>query len=157
MSKLYAKLTREIDFDKTEMPELVKWYNENSGSKPIKKFADKATAIARCKALAQAVKELTSTEPAPKKGKAAKAEKAPKAAKAEVAPKADGEKGRKSSFAGKKIYRLHKDGNPRRPGSFGYRSFALIKDGMSYEDYLAAGGRNTDLTWDVKHGFTEVR
>lgn len=55
-----------------------------------------------------------------------------------------------------KIYRLVKD-NPRKEGTHGHRSFALIKDGMTVEAYLTAGGRNNDLRWDIDHKFVELR
>jgi hypothetical protein len=62
----------------------------------------------------------------------------------------------RSNFAGKCIYKLVKD-NPRREGSIGYASFNLIVDGMTYEDYIKAGGRATDAKWDAEHGFIELR
>jgi hypothetical protein len=63
--------------------------------------------------------------------------------------------GRKSKYAGKKITKLTKE-NPRRPGSAGHKSFALISNGMTYEQYIAKGGRRTDLEWDVKHKHVKV-
>jgi len=79
---------------------------------------------------------------APKKEKAAKL--------AGAAP------GPRSTLAGKKIYRLTKT-NPRREGSCGYKSFAVIRDGMTFEEYIEQGGRSSDLRWDVDHGFTELK
>lgn len=64
--------------------------------------------------------------------------------------------GPRSDNAGKKIYRLVK-GNPRREGSIGYASFALIRDGMTYEEYIEAGGRAGDVKWDLEHGFIELK
>lgn len=64
--------------------------------------------------------------------------------------------GPRSSKAGKKIYKLVKD-NPRREGTAGHKSFALIRNGMSYEEYIEAGGRATDLQWDIDHSFTELK
>jgi ribosomal protein L12E/L44/L45/RPP1/RPP2 len=61
-----------------------------------------------------------------------------------------------SRMNGKKLYKLVTD-NPRRPGTHGHRSFSLIKDGMSYEAYKSAGGRNNDLAWDIDHKFVELR
>jgi hypothetical protein len=63
--------------------------------------------------------------------------------------------GPRSGFGGKLIYPLV-TGNPRRPGSIGHHSFSLIKPGMTFEEYKKAGGRNTDLAWDIDHGFTVV-
>lgn len=43
--------------------------------------------------------------------------------------------------------------NPRRKNSIGYKSWELIKDGMSIEEYVKAGGRTKDLLWDHKKGY----
>jgi hypothetical protein len=45
-------------------------------------------------------------------------------------------------------------GNPRREGSYGYRSMEIIiaNPGIAYEDYLARGGRRDDIDWDTKFG-----
>lgn len=61
-----------------------------------------------------------------------------------------------SPLSGKTIHILCK-GNPRRPGTHGHTSFALVKEGMTYEAYKAAGGRNNDLQWDLDKGFVEMR
>lgn len=63
----------------------------------------------------------------------------------------EGGPGRVSQFAGKTIIRLVK-GNPRREDTFGYRSWNLLKKGMTYEQYIAAGGRRVDLAWDIMKG-----
>lgn len=82
--------------------------------------------------------------------------KAAKAAKPKVEKKADSAKrGRKSEFAGVKIFPA--DGlkeNPRREGGFGYKAmeFIMKNPGVSYEDFLAAGGRRQDLAWDLSKG-----
>jgi hypothetical protein len=49
-----------------------------------------------------------------------------------------------------KVIRILVSDNPRREGTAGYRSFALIKDGMTVGAYLEAGGRMVDLRWDEK-------
>lgn len=43
--------------------------------------------------------------------------------------------------------------NPRREGSHGFNSMQLILDspGITYGEYIAAGGRSNDLAWDIKH------
>lgn len=64
--------------------------------------------------------------------------------------------GPRSDKAGKKIYRLVKE-NPRREGSIGWTSFNLIRDGMTYEEYISAGGRAGDVQWDLDHGFIELK
>lgn len=67
--------------------------------------------------------------------------------------------GKKSQFeAG--IIKSNMNENPRRKGTWGYKSFEIIlaagDEGISYEDFLAKGGRNKDLTWDWNHGFVSV-
>lgn len=63
--------------------------------------------------------------------------------------------GRTSEFAGKKITKLAKE-NPRREGTHGHKSFSLIKTGMTYEQYISAGGRRQDLASDVAKGHLKV-
>ena len=82
-----------------------------------------------------------------------KASKEPKERKAKLPGAAPGPR---SDNAGKKIYRLVK-GNPRREGSIGHASFALIRDSMTYEEYIEAGGRAGDVKWDIEHGFIELK
>lgn len=67
--------------------------------------------------------------------------------------------GKKSQFeAG--IIKSKMKTNPRRDGTWGYKSFDIIlsagDEGISYENYLAKGGRNKDLTWDWNHGYVSV-
>ena len=70
----------------------------------------------------------------------------------------------RGQFAGKSLFPLrpNPDGNgyynPRRYGSHGHRSLQVIIDqpGISYADFLKAGGRQVDLAWDVKHGNATV-
>ena len=69
--------------------------------------------------------------------------------------KSKGSTGRPSAFSGKRITRLVKE-NPRRKGSAGFKSFSIIKSGMSYEQFLAAGGRRQDLAYDVAHKHVKV-
>lgn len=42
------------------------------------------------------------------------------------------------------------DGNPRRKGTFGYKSFDKIKNGMTVEQFVEKGGRLRDLHWDLE-------
>jgi DNA-binding MarR family transcriptional regulator len=60
--------------------------------------------------------------------------------------------GPRGGFAGKYIFKLVQT-NPRREGTHGWNSFNIVTDGMSYEDYKRAGGRNNDLQWDIDHNF----
>lgn len=67
--------------------------------------------------------------------------------------------GKKSKFEGG-IIKSNMNANPRREGTWGYKSFELIMaagdEGISYEEFLAKGGRNKDLAWDWNHGFVSV-
>jgi hypothetical protein len=63
--------------------------------------------------------------------------------------------GRKSVFSGKTIVKLTKE-NPRRAGSIGHKSFSLLRPGMKYEAYIAAGGRRQDLAFDIKAKHVKV-
>ena len=47
--------------------------------------------------------------------------------------------------------------NPRREGTFGYKSFQLIKSGMTVEQFVKKGGRLRDLHWDVDHEYVELK
>jgi len=42
--------------------------------------------------------------------------------------------------------------NPRQEGTWGFQSFALIRNGMTIDKFLAKGGRRKDLRWDLAHG-----
>lgn len=46
------------------------------------------------------------------------------------------------------------EGNPRRKGSFGYKSLSLVirKPGLTVAEFLERKGRRTDLNWDLVHG-----
>jgi hypothetical protein len=56
-------------------------------------------------------------------------------------------------YSGKPLW-CTKAVNPRKPGSHGFRSLAIIieQPGIIYEAYIKAGGRLNDLTWDDEHG-----
>lgn len=95
--------------------------------------------------------ELGEEQPVIKPERGGKTPREPRAAGAPREPRAP-----KADKAGKKIYRLTKE-NPRREGSIGWKSWNLITDGMTYEEYLKAGGRAGDCAWDVEHGFIELR
>lgn len=171
-----TKMTRDIDATKADTKDLLAWYNENSGSKPIKKFSDEVTARARVAELKQALTELAGGASKPTKESkkaAAKEAKAPKASaatkkaekaagkpakgtKKEEASEEEAGRGRNSAFTGKRIYRSSKE-NPRRPESFGWHSYNCITDGMTYEEYVKAGGRNVDLRYDLQKGFVKLK
>lgn len=49
------------------------------------------------------------------------------------------------------IVRLVKE-NPRREGTEGWKAWNLLHKGMTYDKYLAAGGRRDHLAWDLNKG-----
>lgn len=96
------------------------------------------------------------TNTTPKKRKAtaeaAPAKANPIKAKAEDA---SGKRGRQPNIDGTaKIKILVKD-NPKRAAAA--ERFNLYKNGMTVDEYIAAGGARADVNWDVKQGFIEVR
>ena len=105
--------------------------------------AEKVAAALKAKEEAKAAKEKAKAE-----AKEAKA-----AGKAPAGPRAFGA----SPNKGKEIVVLTEGGkNPRREGTNGFNSFALLVPGMIYEEYIKAGGRSVDLAYDIDHGFVKV-
>ena len=49
--------------------------------------------------------------------------------------------------------------NPRREGTHGHTSMALLieRGPMLYDEFIKAGGRRVDLSYDVNHGWAEVQ
>jgi hypothetical protein len=66
-----------------------------------------------------------------------------------------------SRFAASKLYpsKAVAKANPRREGSHGFKSLAIIitKPGITYAAFLAAGGRNKDLRYDIAQKHAEAR
>lgn len=81
----------------------------------------------------------------------AKAPKEPKVAKPKAEPKPD-------EYAGKKIYLVGKE-NPRREGTHGHRSMEVVrnKPGVTFEDYIAGGGRRVDLKGSIELKQVELK
>jgi hypothetical protein len=74
-------------------------------------------------------------------------------------PAKRGRKNGTGEFAGKRIYAL-KQVNPRRIGTSGFNSYEIIRgktEGVTYDEYIAAGGVPRDLRWDIDHKWTEVK
>jgi len=173
---LYVHPTKRFDLVNSEasIAELTKFYNNRApdyGVEKVKAFKDKATAARRVWNL---VKEDSGKVPpagkvadaAAAKGKKEEPAKAPAAAKtpatAPAAPTEAKKRGRQpgtGEFAGKVVF-ARKDVNPRRAGTAGFHSFEIIrgkKEGVSYADYISAGGRPNDLRWDIEHNWAEVK
>ena len=64
--------------------------------------------------------------------------------------------GPRSKFSGKRIYKLVEK-NPHREGTYGWYSWRLVFDGITFEQYRQKGGRNRDLKWDVSRKYVEVK
>lgn len=88
------------------------------------------------------------------KGKATK-KNGKSASKSTSSPKGPG-KGAKYAVEGKTIHKLATK-NPRREGTHGHASWEALKSGMTYAQYIEAGGRNRDLRWDILFGHAELR
>lgn len=134
---------------KATVTELARFYN-TIAEKPVNKFSDKGAAARRVWAMVQGAPI------------APEEEKSQPVAPSVPTDKPVGKRGRQpgsGEFAGKTVFAL-KDVNPRRIGTAGFKSFEIIrgkKDGVSYADYIAAGGRPNDLRWDIEHKWAEVK
>lgn len=137
-------VSAQKDLQNIPGPVLIAVYNDaavKGQGKTVAKFADKETAARRVwPTLDFLAKRGTVVEGAPR----AKREKTAR-------EPGTGQRGRTSQFAGKVIKMIVTE-NPRREGTFGYKSWEVMRDGMTFEDYIAAGGRRKDLAWDISYG-----
>jgi len=65
-------------------------------------------------------------------------------------------RGRKSIYSGKYVYKTEKwkNANPRRPGTHGHHDWEnYIRDGITYEQYIASGGAGRHLEHALKKNF----
>jgi hypothetical protein len=118
-------------------------------AKPAKASAEEAPALEALTAEPTKPAKASKTAKVP----ATKADegKAPAKTKRTATAEPTAQPGRVSQFAGKVIVKLV-DSNPRREGTNGYHSFSLIRKNMTYEQFIAAGGRRQDLVWDINKG-----
>lgn len=116
------KIHTEAALSAMSSKELVELYNEYS-AKPVKKFADKTTAVKR-------VYEVL-----------------PVAPKSEAPAEGSG---KVAALHARVITLLVKD-NPKRGESA--ERYSLYKSGMTVGKYLELGGYSKDIGWDVAHGF----
>lgn len=157
-------VSKQEDLVNLDAKLLVSLYNvaasePESHAKTIQRFSDGATAAKRTWPVIEylakpgaipAITQSTSAEsdePMASKKKSTK-----KAAKSSATPGA----GRPSAYAGKYIYKLAKE-NPRRAGTLGAKAWDLIRNGMTYEQYIEAGGERKHLVWDIEHKNLEVK
>jgi len=140
--------------DELPLTLLATLYNIIRPERPIKKFADRDTARKRMDKVLEALATPgTVPEPSPVAGSIAPASEGD-ATPATPQPKAE-PKARTGKLAGHTILRLTET-NPRKPGTSGARSWDLVTEGMTVEQFLAAGGVRRDLEWDVDHKWTAV-
>jgi hypothetical protein len=161
-------------------PEVNKFTDRATAMKRIAKITETLKAAVPAKAVEKAAADLeANTQPKEKTTKVtgsiaakvaeatvaattAKAErarvKAEKAAEKAALKAAGGAKrGKVAEFTGMTLKAV-KDKNHRRNPSHGFNSMEIIlqKPGIKYEDFIAAGGRNVDLRWDIKFGHVLV-
>lgn len=122
MSKTYAA----ADLSNLSTKELVELFNKYS-DKPVKKFADRATALKRTAAVL------------PKKSE-------PK----NKAPKGEAQAETMAANRARKITILV-EGNPKR-GTAAER-YNLYKNNMTVGKYIELGGQLRDVTWDCRQGW----
>ena len=122
MSKTYAA----ADLSNLSTKELVELFNKYSDN-PVKKFADRATALKRTAAVL------------PKKSE-------PK----NKAPKGEAQAETMAANRARKITILV-EGNPKR-GTAAER-YNLYKNNMTVGKYIELGGQLRDVTWDAKMGW----
>ena len=149
-------------FAETHLPLLHAVIRELGGKVP--KTDDQFAAISRSLKLItgeditmkEAEETKKSTNLKSKKNKKGSAKKSSTKEKTSTKSKKAGKKeksagpGRTSEFAGKRIFRVSKE-NPRREGSQGWKSWNVIKKGMTYEDFIKAGGSRGSLAKEVKN------
>jgi len=132
--------------------QMVDVYNHHNPSAKITKFSDRATACKRILALAQAKAEDKSHDP--------RKEDPMNEIRTATKPESAGEKrGRSSQFNGKKLFPANGlSENPRRNGTSGHKSMSIIlaSPGITFEDFVADGGRAQDLRWDIAHNAVRV-
>lgn len=105
-------------------------------------FADRTAAVNAAFPLANKVGTKAATAPT--------AERKPKAPKAEGEAKPKGRAPGTGTYNGHKLRAVGKE-NPRREGSHGAASFQIVLDnpGITYEDFIAKGGRPQNLRKDI--------
>ena len=151
-------MTIEIATLKTA--EIVALYNSHGGVKPVKKFADRATAEARlAKLIADEHLEIGSvTAPDaetqyfltdavdPEEDAVPEADE----------PKTAGKRGPAPEYADS--VKLTKwVANPKKAGSASYARYGMYAGSKTVGEFLAAGGTRADLRWEIEHGHVEIK
>lgn len=156
---IYTTEAQLLD-SKATGPELVRFFNKITGQN-VAKFSDRKAAVRRIWAAAAGApvtEPVAQSIPAGKTDTPAQPTPVATEEKAAEAKKRGRQKGT-GKFAGKTVFAT-KQGNPRRAGTAGFKSYEIIRgkaDGVPYSDYIAAGGRPNDLQWDIDHKWAEVK
>lgn len=164
----YAMFFHAEDMSRLPTDWILQQYNRRHPDCPIEKFPTRADAMSWIQGILPAI-AIPGEKSPPVQGPAkhspssevltmAKAKAAKKAAKKVAAKKstsAEGRAGRRSQYSGMKITKLESK-NPRKEGTSGHASFAAIKNGMTYEQYIEAGGVRRDLEWDIAHKWVKL-
>lgn len=66
------------------------------------------------------------------------------------------ERGRPAREADLDVIELLAAENPKRAGTKTWHRFALYRTGMTVAEFLAAGGRRVDLSWDAQRQFIRI-
>lgn len=134
---------------------------EDSHAKPVTRFSDMEAAARRTWPVVDYLGKPgpvpSITPSAAEGGKESTVAKSTKKAPTKKATAADDDSkpGRPSAFAGKTITKLVKD-NPRREGTLGHKAWGILRSGMTYEQYIAAGGERKHLAWDLEHKYVSL-
>jgi hypothetical protein len=136
-------ITRPEDITKLSTGTLVDLFNAfDAGAKPVKRFADRETAERRTwAALRPTLEKLNSTtlpQEIPVMATATKS-----------APKAKSTGTRAGRLDPESTITKITETDGRRDGTPGNKSFKLIKDGMTVNEFVKKGGRLRDLQWDI--------
>lgn len=149
--------------------ELTKIYNSSVDKKDrIKKFRDKATALARLKDLTISPFEessenlnrrekMTETPKTPPGGIASNKKLSESPVKKESSISTSTLVGKRSKYKGKYIYKQVKE-NPRNKETHGWHAWEKMSDGMSYDEYIKVAGEGAarHLLYNIRKGFVEV-
>lgn len=121
-------------------------YNGLSGKPPVGRFADRAAGVKRLMCLLEtAAQDGPEPQQTEEKKTVAKSE-----------SNGDATRGRATKYKPTDTIKVLVDANPRREGSKANARFALYRDGMTVEEFLAAGGPMPGLIFDVNHNWIAV-
>jgi hypothetical protein len=141
---------------------IVAVYNNNTDV-AVKRFSDTRTGATRLFKLAQKIHtestpfDNNSPFSAENMGMTVKSKKEKEMNDVEIHVKtadATKKRGRNSGYEGKMISALVAE-NPRRQNTHGFHSMGILINAgepVSYEAYIAQGGRRQDLAWDIQKG-----